>query len=205
MRLIALLIFLAGAALGLGYPWVIDHYGAREIGTWRVHDAASGFHPIVAKLAAADAPVTAIVDITAVRPPNLVAGQSVLTITAATAGRTVLAETLDLADATVRDDTPQTLQQIFRLEAGEIAAVADGDYTFTVGPGDAEDVDLVSVDLILSGGAGAYDERVQPIGFSVMAVGFILLVLAFRRGGNPPAGNPNSQPPPPRWGRGGSQ
>jgi hypothetical protein len=205
MRLLFLLVFLAGAALGLGYPWLVNQYGAHDIAMLRVYDAPTGFQPIVTKLAAADAPVKVTIDVTAVPPQSLVAGQSVLTITAATGGRTVLAETLDLAEAVVRDDTPQTPQQIFALDAGEIATVADGDYTFTVGPGDAEGVDLIAVDLLLSGAAGAYDERAQPIGFSMMAIGFILLVLSFRRGATPPAGNPNSQPPPPRWGRGGSQ
>lgn len=205
MKFISLLIFLVGGALALGYPWVVDRYGAREIGTWRVHDTAGGFRPAVARLAVTDSPVQVVVDVTAVRPPDAVAGQSVVTITAATAGGTVLARTLDLADATVREDSPQTPQQIFSLDVGEITTVADGDYTFTVGPGDAEGVELISVDLLLSGGAGAYDQRAQPVGFSIMAVGFILLVLAFRRGGGPPAGNPNSQPPPPRWGRSGSQ
>ena len=33
-----------------------------------------------------------------------------------------------------------------------------------------------------------------------MAIGFIGFVLALRRGGGTPP-NPNSQPPPPRWGR----
>ena len=46
------------------------------------------------------------------------------------------------------------------------------------------------------GGAGACDERVQPVGFSLMAIGFIGLVLALRARPRRPQ-NPNSQPPPP--------
>ena len=81
---------------------------------------------------------------------------------------------------------------------------ADGAYTFTVGPGDMDEIQMRSVDLVLRGGVGAYDERVQPFGFVLSAVGFIGLVIALRRakGGGRPQ-NPNSQPPPPKWGRGG--
>jgi hypothetical protein len=126
----------------------------------------------------------------------------VLTITATTGGRTVLAETLGLAGAAIRDDTPQTLQKIYRIDAGSIAEIEDGIYTFTVGPGDADGVDIQSAELILLAGAGAYDERAQPLGFSLMAIGFFGFVLALRRGR--PERNPNSQPPGPRWGRGGA-
>jgi hypothetical protein len=202
MRLLSLLILLAGIALGIGYPWVMNSHSAHEIGTWRVQDAASGYRPVVARIGADDAPIEAVLDVAAVRPANSVAGQSVVTVTAAVGGKTVLAETLDFADAVIRDDSPQTLQQIYRLDAGSIAAVEPGDYTFTVGPGDAEGVDVLSVDPLLSGGRKPVDERAEPIGFSAMAIGFILLALSFRKRA-PSAGNPNSQPPPPRWGRGG--
>ncbi len=56
-----------------------------------------------------------------------------------------------------------------------------------------------SVDLILRRGAAKLDARIQPVGFALMAIGFIGLVLALRAGRRNK--NPNSQPPP-RWGRG---
>ena len=63
-------------------------------------------------------------------------------------------------------------------------------------------VDIGSVDIVLATGHGPIDPRLQPAGFALMAIGFVGLVLSFRRGG--PPGNPNSQPPRPRWGRGGA-
>ena len=45
------------------------------------------------------------------------------------------------------------------------------------------------------------DGRAQPIGFSLMAIGFVGLVLSLKRGRSHQE-NPNSQPPAPRWGRG---
>ncbi len=200
MRLLFLLIFLIGAAIGVGYPYVIRNIPAQEIGTWRAYDNVGGFRPVEATLAATDAPVRVLVDVTAATP-EAAGNAAILTITAASGGRTVLAETLGLAGATVRDDTPQTLQKIYRIDAGSIAEVEDGVHTITLGPGDADGVDIQSADLILLAGAGAYDQRAQPLGFSMMAIGFIGFVLALRRGRS--ERNQNSQPPKPRWGRGG--
>jgi hypothetical protein len=201
MRLLFLLIFLIGAAIGIGYPYVILNFPAQEIGTWRVYDSVGGFRPVQATLAATDAPVQVLVDVMSSSMPQAAEGAAILTITTAAGGRTVLAETLALAGATVRDDTPQNPQKIYRIDAGAIAEIEDGVHTFTLGPGDAEGLDLESVDLILLAGAGAYDQRAQPLGFSLMAIGFIGFVLAMRRGR--PERNANSQPPKPRWGRGG--
>ncbi|EHK56996.1 hypothetical protein [Allomesorhizobium alhagi] len=201
MRLLFLLIFLIGAAIGIGYPYVILNFPAQEIGTWRVYDSVGGFRPVQATLAATDAPVQVLVDVMSSSMPQGAEGAAILTITAAAGGRTVLAETLALAGATVRDDSPQTPQKIYRIDAGPIDEIEDGVHTFTLGPGDAEGLDLESVDLILLAAAGAYDQRAQPLGFSLMAIGFIGFVLAMRRGR--PERNPNSQPPKPRWGRGG--
>ena len=201
MRLLFLLVFLIGAAIGVGYPYVILNFPAQEIGTWRVYDSVGGFRPVQATLAAADAPVQVLVDVMSLSMPPASEGAAILTITAAAGGRTVLAETLGLAGATVRDDSPQTPQKIYRIDSGAIDEIEDGVHTFTLGPGDAEGVDMESVDLILLARAGAYDQRAQPLGFSLMAIGFIGFVLAMRRGR--PERNPNSQPPKPRWGRGG--
>ena len=201
MRVIFLLLFLAGLAAGFGYPWYVTNFSGREIGTWRVFDRGGAFRPVTATLSAADEPVRVLVDMEAIAPPEFAPRSTVLTITASTGGRSVLAETLTFAEAKPQEKSPQLREKIYRDEAGVISDVEDGDYTFVVGPGDAEGIEMRSVDLILRGGAGSVDPRAQPVGFAVTAIGFIGLVLAMRRGRR--QRNPNSQPPPPRWGRGG--
>lgn len=205
MRFLFLLFLLAGIGIGIAYPWAMSNFSGHEIGTWRVYEQGR-FKPVTVPLAESDAPVRVLVDLTA-RAERIVASQqrTVLTLTAAGGGRTVLASTLAFNHSeNPRQPSPQSADKIFRDEAGVIQTVSPGPYTFTVGPGDAEDIPMRAVDLVLRAGAGEVDRRAQPVGFSLMAVGLIGLVLAFRFGGGRRPQNPNSQPPPPRWGRNGS-
>ena len=199
MRTIFFLIFLAGLAAGFGYPWYVTNFSGREIGTWQVYDRGGSFSPVTTKLSAADGPVRVLVDMTAIAPPEFAASSTVLTLTASSGGRTVLAETLNFAEAKPQEKSPQLREKIYRDEAGVITGIEDGDYTFVVGQGDAEGIQMRSVELVLRAGAAAVDPRLQPVGFALTAVGFIGLVLSLRRGRRPR--NPTAEPPPPRWGR----
>jgi hypothetical protein len=202
VRAIFLLILLAGAGLGFAYPWYVTSFSGREIGSWQVYERGGQFRPVTVRLSSADAPVRVVVDMTAVAPPEFALAGTALTITATTRNRTVLAEPLSFSEAKPQERSPQLREKVYRDEAGVIANIEDDDYTFVVGRGDAEEIQIRSVELVLRGGAGAIDPRAQPVGFTLLAVGFIGLVLAMRRGRR--ERNPNSQPPPPRWGRGGT-
>ncbi|MBZ9905106.1 MULTISPECIES: hypothetical protein [unclassified Mesorhizobium] len=201
MRFLFVLILLAGTGIGLIYPWATANFSGREIGTWRVYEQGR-FKPLTVSLRDRDAPVRVLVDLTA-RAERIVSKQrTVLTLTAATNGHTVLASTLQFNHVdNPRQASPQLPDKIFRDEAGLIATVSPGAYVFTVGPGDAEDIPMRAVDLVLRSGVGEIDGRARPIGFSLMAVGLIGFLLSLRSAGGRPE-NPNSQPPPPRWGRG---
>jgi hypothetical protein len=201
MRLIFGLILVAGLVM-IGYPRFAGGLSRGPIGTWRVYEAQSGFTPVEPRLTAADAPVAVSVEMTTSGVSTLPQGAAILTMTASAEGRTVLAKALDFAGAVGRDSNPQTQEKIFRADAGVIDPVETGSYAFTLANGDAEGVTIRAVDLVLSRGGARIDKRLQPLGFSLAAVGFIGLVLAFRRRGGGRPSNPNSQPPPPRWGRG---
>ena len=56
MRTIFLVILLAGAAMGFGYPWYVTNFSGDEMGTWRVSDGGA-FRPVTVALSSADEPV----------------------------------------------------------------------------------------------------------------------------------------------------
>ena len=201
MRFLFGLVLLAGLAM-IAYPRLAGGLSAEPIGTWRVYESQTGFATAQPQLSAADAPVAISVELTTRGLASLPKGAAVLTMTASTGGKTVLAKVLDFAGAMSRDVNPQTQEKIFRADAGIIDPVESATYAFTFGNGDAEGVPVRAVDLILIRNGATFDRRLQPIGFSLAAIGFIGLILAFRhRSGGTPS-NPNSQPPAPRWGRG---
>ena len=204
MRFLFFLILLAGIAVGVAYPWAMTNFSGHEIGSYRVFEQGR-FKPVTVALSAGDAPVRVLVDLTA-RAERIVSQQrTVLTLTAATGSRTVLASTLQFNHAdNPRQVSPQLPDKIFRDEAGVIETVSPGAYLFTVGPGDADDIPMRAVDLVLRSGAGEIDSRARPVGYGLIAVGLIGFLLTLAFGGRRPE-NPNSKPPPPRWGRGSSK
>jgi hypothetical protein len=200
LRLFFFLVMLAGVGLGIAYPLVVENASGREVGSWRVFDRSSGFMEAEVALAPADAPIRVLVDMVAGAGYRPVSARTALTVTASTGGRTVLARTLDFIDATPRNTaSPQSGATAYRADAGLIDSVEEGAYRIVVGPGDADDLDMRSVDLILRSGAAEADRRAVPAGYILMAIGFVGLVNALRRRS---AGRPRSDPPPPKWGRG---
>lgn len=201
MRFVFLLILLAGVVLGVGTPWAVNNFSGREIGTWRAYDRATGFRPVQANLTAADEPVRILVDLTSLGTPRFSSSSTVLTLTVASNGRTALAETLTFAQSKARESAPQLQDRIFRADAGPLTGLQDGLYTFTLGFGDAEGIDTRAVDITLRAGAVVLDQRLQPLGLALIAVGFIGVVLASRRRKAATDPAPAPEPAPPRWGR----
>jgi hypothetical protein len=199
LRILFILLILAGAALGIAYPWAARNLSGYEIGKWRVYDRAGGFAPAEASLSPSDAPVTVSLEVGTSGPVDPKAG-ALLTLTIDSPSRTVLALPLDLRNLQPSVTNPQKGSRVYRVRAGRIGEVESGRYILTVGAGDAPSDPLETVDISLEAGAFDLDPRTTPAGYVLMAIGLIGLIASFGR--RRPA-NPNSSPPPPRWGRGG--
>lgn len=198
MRIFFFLVLLAGIALGVGYPWAAKNLAGGEIATLDLEAIGSGFDPAEAALEASEAPVRVQVEMTA-RRFQPARDSSVLTLTASTGGRTILAEALDFASEAPRQESPQAAEATYRQLAGVIDPVDGEVYIFTAASGDAENVEVSAVRVVLRSGGLQLDPRAPPLGYALIAIGFIGFVLALMRRRAPK--NPNSQPPPPRWGR----
>lgn len=197
MRIIFLLMFVAGLAVGIGYPFAVQNVSGYEIGRYPAYDRQGGFKVVEENLAPADAPVRVLVDMSSLGSLTLDGATTVLTLTATVEGRTVMASTLTFAHQQPRSDNPQTGGMIYRDEAGLIDPVESGRYRFVLGPGDAEGIEMRSAEIVLRAGAFDLDPRAVPIGYALMALGFVgFFVSLQRRKKTPPAA-----PPPPKWGR----
>ena len=199
MRTFFLLILLVGLGAGFAYPWAVTNFSGHDIGSWRVYDRGGDFQPVKTQFSASDGPVRVLVDMTARAAPEFAPRSTVLTVVASNAKGTVLAEPVTFVEAKPQERNPQMRERIYRDDAGVISDIEDGEYSFVVARGDAEGIEMQSVDLVLRGGATVLDPRLQPVGFAMLAVGFIGLVLAMRRSRRKRG---SEQPSPPRWGRG---
>lgn len=197
MRIIFLLMFVAGLAVGIGYPFAVQNVSGYEIGRYPAYDRQGGFKVVEENLAPADAPVRVLVDMSSLGSLTLDGATTLLTLTATVEGRTVMASTLTFAHQQPRSDNPQTGGMIYRDEAGLIDPVESGRYRFVLGPGDAESIEMRSAEIVLRAGAFDLDPRAVPIGYAMMALGFVgFFVSLQRRNKTPPP-----PPPPPKWGR----
>lgn len=198
MRALFLLLAVAGILLGIVYPAAVDYFSGELIASLPVYDRARGFSSVTVRLDAADAPVRVMLDATtfdSFSPPNASAH---LTVTASTAARTVLAAPVRFVTQKPRDNGGNT--QRLGATVGLIDSVESGDYRFEVNFGDAGTLPLRSVELQLRRNAAVADERAQPIGYMLLAIGVIGFVLALTRGTGSGGASPPA-PTPPQWGR----
>lgn len=198
MRLLFLLVLMAGAALGL-YPWAVANFSGSEIGTWSVYEQGR-FVPAQVRLKSSDAPVRVLVDLTIWRPHAVQSGRAQLGIAATRDGQTVFQDVLKFpADPMRRQKSPQITERVFRADGGLIETTGAGSYRFDLQRGNLVDADIKGVELVLRRDAGTVDPRMQPAGLSLMGIGVAGLVLAFRRRARR---SENREARPPRWGRG---
>ena len=197
VRLVFLAVLVVGLLLGIVYPWGAEQGGGYELGRWRVFDRDTGFVPVETSLPTNEDQIVVVAELATEAEVTGLDRTVVLTMTASAGGRTEIAHAFTLDGVEPRVFSPQLPSRFYRLQADTLFYVSNEPYIFTFGPGEA-DIPMVSVDLVLIGGTYPLDESVPPIGYGMIAVGFVGLVLSLRRRRE----NPNSQPPPPRWGRG---
>ena len=196
MRLVFAAVLLLGILLGLVYPWAESGRGY-EIGRWRAYDRVSGFVPVEILLPTDQSQIVVKAEISTPGPIGGEDMRAVMTLAVSANGRSELTHYFMLDGVEPRLVSPQLPARVYAMEAGVLYYPGEEPYTFAFGPGDVE-VDMASVDLILIGGTRDIDEAVPPLGYGMIGIGFLGLLMTFRKRRQ----NPNSQPPRPRWGRG---
>lgn len=197
LRLVFVAVLLLGILLGIVYPLAEGGRGY-EIGRWRAYDSVNGFVPVEMLLPTDQSQIIVRAEISTPAPLAGTGNNAVMTLTVASGGRTELVHYFALDGVEPRLVSPQLPGRLYLFDAGSISSPGEEPYVFTFGPGDVE-IDMATADLILVGGTRDIDEAVPPLGYGMIGIGFLGLLLTFRRRRE----NPNSQPPGQRWGRGG--
>ncbi len=199
MRFFFLIIFLAGLALGVGYPWAVKNISGYEIGTFPVFETGAGFTPADVALAPSEAPVRVDLEMRTSGPFTTSEEIAALTVTATTDGRTIFAAPVSFANAESRTASPQG-GMIYRADVAVIDPVdGDEDYVFTVEPGDIQGLPIERAVLILNAGAFDLDSRAVPVGYILIVVGLVGFVAMWQRRR---VINRKRAAEDPRWGRG---
>lgn len=195
LRLLMLAVLGFGLLLAVVYPWAARTQTGYEIGRVPVFDPLSGYETVEIALDPSEEQVRVIVEITTTAPAGDLDGADVLEVTVSREGRTELARVLTLSDVEARLVSPQSQERLYSLEAGTLYSIRAEPYIFTFTPREPAPP-LRTVHLVLLGGFFDFDHSVPPIGYGLIAIGFVGLVLSFRRR----RANPNAQPPS-QWGR----
>lgn len=197
MRLFLLLLLIVGVLLGVGYPWVATNFSGEEIGTWRIYDRPGPYKPVTVNLKQSDAPVRAFVDMQPLRNFIPAEGRTALTAVVTRQGKDILVNTLSYASPKATNKGSPQGPQVYRDSIGDIDSVEDGDFTFAIGPGDYDGLEVAQVDLVLRRDVIAVDWRIVPVGIALIVIS-IFGLIRLRRNRKMAA---NATPPQPKWGR----
>jgi hypothetical protein len=197
VRSFFVLMILVGLLGGVGYPFYMENLSGAELAVFRVYERSTGFKAIDVDLSANDAPVRIFLDMIPLQGFVPDSSRTMLTLTATTRGRTVLAASLSYIGADQSDRGPQSSEKVYRDRAGDIKNVDTGTYRFVVGEGDNDDLSMKSVDLILRADVAEADPRAMPTGLGIAALGLLGFVRS-RKNTKIAAAAEEAKP---KWGR----
>jgi|GEM_PF-2423547 hypothetical protein len=203
MRLIMLLVMIAGGLLAFGYPAWVDVFSGEEIGAFSLATRdATATGPTV-YLDPTDAPVVVAVSVTlsdfAPRPaagePEVLYSYSIRRAGARVAdGVARFLYAYSSRDQAERPAQPRQEKTVLRIDP-----VEKGDYDFALARVDTGAMPVREARLVLRRNAAITDERIAPVGYLLLVVGTVGFVLSGRRRKPVPV-----EPRPPRlhkWGR----
>lgn len=193
----AAILMTAGVLLAIVYPRVMEDAPGHEIDRRTVFAGGDEFVVMDATLWPSDGPTVITVELFIKGPLRSGAEPEVLTV-AALDDRGREAARVSLGFPTPGTlESPQTGIMRYR-ETVRLLEPATGPHSFVVAAGRDFSDSVLIVELALNAGTYHVQPNARPVGLALMAAGALGLLISLRRRRE----NPNSQPPPSKWGRG---
>ena len=198
MRWLGVLVFLAGLALSFGAETIFQRATSREIARAAIYENGL-FKPFDIDLGSSQAPLGLQLIMREGGQYKPALGEAALTLTATHKGRSAFAGAVVFGDSD-RLKSPVTGAAEYSKNIGRIADLTAGSYVFAAGEGDAENIALQSVELVLLANAFETIPDVSTYGTILIWLGAAIFVFGLRRRNR----TADNQPPAPsKWGRGG--
>lgn len=192
LRALAALVLLAGVVLGIVWPQAARHSDGPELGRWTLHVAGEGT-PAEMSFSSPDVPVELTIVLRTRGPLRSGERGPLLTLAVQAPDGTSTATPLTFDGPGVTEN-PQLGTLVHEVRTAGPAAA--GTYRLAVAIDDPSQADVQSVIAVARPAATKIDPRAEPVGYLLIAAGFIGLVLLRRRARRA------AEPARPRWGRG---
>lgn len=193
--IVSVLLIAGGVFLGFVLPAIDGPRPSWEIGRFTVYASDSGFAPADVQLYESDGPTGVAVSLRNIGPLETDDPYIVRLEVRDDAGELAVASELGFAGTGVLE-SPQT--RVTRFDSAQVTIDAtSGLYKFSIVPLPGFPDTVLTTDVVLSVLGGAREPQIPDYAMIGLGVLGLLFSLRPRR-----RENPNSQPPPPRWGRG---
>ncbi len=200
MRLIglflALILLFGGVTLAAIYPRFAEEAVGREIARLPLLAAGAGFeeHTVTLPLDDGQVELRAVIRLSRAVPTG--ARQAVVQLVARDADGTILLTRPLEVTGPGRLESPQTGVMVDSIPVG-VLEPRQGDIRITGAPGPDFSDDVLGVELVLEAARSGAWPHARPVGIGMIVAGTLFLFGSLHRRRE----NPNSSPPPHKWGR----
>jgi hypothetical protein len=201
MRIFGLLSFLIGLALSFAPEEVFSQFLGREIARETVFENGA-FREAIVDLSPALAPAAFRLRIEEDGRYVPASGQAALAIVISHSGQSGFAAPVIPVEEHRSAEAGETGAVIYDVPVTRFSELASGPYRFTVSEGDADEIGLTRVELIVQANAFAETPDFAFYGNILLWIGAAMFFIGLRRRNRARAANP-AEPPAPKWGRGG--
>lgn len=193
---IGALMLAAGVVLGVVYPRLLQGEPGPELARWQAVDGEGRFVAAQANLSSPDGTALLTASLLVEGPLPASPQRQVLTVVVIDEFADQVGRASFGFEVSGALQSPQTGVVRYQ-ETVPLPGERFGPHRLVPEAGPDFPAGVISVEMVLNAAQHAVDPLMRPVGIGLAVLGAIAMLLGLRRRRD----NPNSQPPPPRWGR----